>query len=76
MLIGQKTKTEGGIGTQYHVKERLTQTKETKWYYKERDISFTLTSILLIYVIIGKIKNRDWLINMLHNNPIRQRDSS
>ena len=47
MLIGPKTEAEGGMGTRYHAKERLTQTEETEWYYEERDASLTPTSMLL-----------------------------
>ena len=31
--------------------------------------------MLLVYVIIGKIEDRDRLVNVLRNNPIRQGDS-
>ena len=75
LLIGLKTKTKSRIGTQYYIKERLIQTREIEWYYKEHNTSLTLTSMLLICIIISKIKDRDWLVNILHNNPIRQEDS-
>lgn len=63
------------MGTRYHAKERLTQTGETEWYYEERDTSLTPTSMLLVRVIIGKVKDRDRLVNVLRNNPIRQGNS-
>jgi len=47
LLIRPKTEAEGGMGIRYHVKERLTQTGETEWYYKERNTSLTPTRCCL-----------------------------
>jgi hypothetical protein len=56
----------------YHAKERLKQDGGSEWYFEERDVPLAPTSMLLVRIMIGKIENKERLLNVLRNTPIRK----
>lgn len=74
LLVGPKTKAEGGQGMRYHAKERLKESGGSEWLFEERGTPLAPTNMLLVRVIIGKVENNERLVSVLRTTPIRQGD--
>lgn len=74
--MGPKTEDSDSIVAQFHAKERIRLVgspprPESVWEYEERESRLTPTSMLLIRVMIGKVKDRNRLESLLRNIPVR-----
>jgi len=56
----------------YHAKERITGPETSEWFFEEIKTTLLATSMLLVRVLIAKVENKDRLISILRNTPIRQ----
>lgn len=56
----------------YHAKESITGPNGSAWVFDERPTSLAATSMLLVRVMIAKVEDKDRLISILRNTPIRQ----
>lgn len=71
-MIGPKIEAEGSLGYRYHAKERIQPEGISEWYFEERACSLFPTSMLLVRVMIGKVAERNRLVKILRNTPIRR----
>lgn len=55
----------------FHAKNTISEEGVSVWEFQERESSLTATSMILVRVMIAKVKNRDRLISILRNVPIR-----
>ncbi|KAF4965164.1 hypothetical protein FZEAL_10797 [Fusarium zealandicum] len=74
--LGPKTESSASRGRRFHAKEKLRVVgnppmPRSVWEYEERDIPMMPTSMLLVRVIIGKVKDMSRLKSIFRNIPIR-----
>lgn len=55
----------------YHVKDVPTP-GGSQWLFEERDCALGPSNMLLVRVIVAKVENKDRLVTLLRNTPIRQ----
>lgn len=60
------------MGVRYHAKERPKLGGGSEWFFEEWECPLAPTSMLLVRVVIGKIEDRNRLVEVLRNTPIRQ----
>jgi hypothetical protein len=58
----------------YHAKERITETDQIEWFFEERDVSLAATNMQLVRIMIGKVKWKHRLVEVLRKVPIKQGD--
>ncbi|ORY68352.1 uncharacterized protein BCR38DRAFT_481834 [Pseudomassariella vexata] len=74
LLVGPKSENDGSGGKRYHAKEKMVSVQgevQSQWAYEEREISMAATSMILVRVVIGKIKDRLRLVSILESIQIR-----
>ncbi|KAH9863394.1 hypothetical protein IAQ61_009671 [Plenodomus lingam] len=72
LLVGPKNEVANGKGMRYHAKERIVGSNASEWYFEEREIGLGQTLMVLIRVMIAKVEDRDRIISIIRNTPIRQ----
>jgi hypothetical protein len=72
LIIGLKVKAEDGIGVYYHAKERSKLGGGSEWFFEERKCPLAPTSMLLVRIIVRKVADRNHLVKILRDTPIRQ----
>lgn len=72
LLVGPKTETQDAKGTRYHAKERLNPNGKSEWIFEEMEVRIQATQMVLVRITVAKIENRDRVVNILRNVPIRQ----
>lgn len=76
LIVGPKTEDEDSKGARFHAKEKIRLVgagpmPESVWEYEERESSMMPTSMLLVRVMIGKVKDTNRLKSLLRSIPIR-----
>jgi hypothetical protein len=56
----------------YHANERIMGPDQQEWFFEERESTMKSTSMLLVRVMVGKVENTAWLVEILRRVPIRQ----
>ncbi|PYH92218.1 hypothetical protein BO71DRAFT_28664 [Aspergillus ellipticus CBS 707.79] len=72
LLVGPKVETPEKKGVRYHAKEMPGLVGGSQWELEEQECRLAATSMLLVRVMIGKIKDRGRLVEILRKTPIRQ----
>lgn len=65
----EKDKTEG---VRFHARESVTQERGYEWFFEERAVTMMSTQMILVRVLLAKIENKDKLVQILRQIPIRQ----
>jgi hypothetical protein len=55
----------------YHARDAPTQ-DGSQWFFEERDCALAPSNMLLVRIMVAKVKNKDRLVSVLRNTPIRQ----
>ncbi|QPH02856.1 hypothetical protein C2857_007074 [Epichloe festucae Fl1] len=76
LIVGPKTESNTSRGRRFHAKEKLhvfgnPPMPQYVWEYVEEDISMMPTSMLLVRVVFGKVKELSRLKSIFRNIPIR-----
>ncbi|KAI1374867.1 hypothetical protein F4677DRAFT_461312 [Hypoxylon crocopeplum] len=74
LLVGPKVEIEGSEGKRYHARERMAFVQgqaHSTWEFEERDTAMEATSMILVRILIGKIKDQRRLASILESVPIR-----
>ncbi|OJZ82151.1 hypothetical protein ASPFODRAFT_64201 [Aspergillus luchuensis CBS 106.47] len=71
LIVGPKIEGQGKTGVRYHAREKM-KTGGSEWVFEERECSLAPTNMLLVRVIVGKVTNKDSLVQILRSTPIRQ----
>jgi hypothetical protein len=76
LIVGPKTEDADSKGARFHAKERIRLVgnppmPKSVWEYEERESTMMPTSMLLVRVMIGKVKDRNRLESLLRNTPVR-----
>lgn len=71
LLVGPKDEVENDRGIRCHVKETMVDGKSS-WYFEERDVPVAPTAMLLVRVLIAKVGNREKLLEILRNTPVKE----
>lgn len=72
MLVGPKTEVEDGKGMRYHAKERGGVNGGSEWFFEELETPLLATRMILCRVMIGKVEDKQRLVQVLSRIPIRQ----
>ncbi|KAK9445201.1 hypothetical protein VB005_00309 [Metarhizium brunneum] len=78
LIVGPKTEDKRSRGARFHAREKMRLigtgvVPESVWEYEELESTMLPTSMLLVRVMIGKVKDRNRLESLLRNIPIRPR---
>ncbi|KAI1881732.1 hypothetical protein JX265_000558 [Neoarthrinium moseri] len=74
LLTGPKTERDEPTGKRYHAKEQMISIRghiQSQWQFDERDVSMLATSMILVRIVVGKIKDRKRVASILRSIPIR-----
>jgi hypothetical protein len=71
LIMGPKVETES-MGVRYHAKERPKLGGGSEWLFEERECPLVPTSMLLVRIMVAKVADRNRLVEILRNTPIRQ----
>lgn len=72
-MIGPKFEAEDAMGVRYHAKERPNFIGGgSEWFFEERECQRVPTSMLLVRIIVGKVTDKNRLVEILRKTPIRQ----
>ncbi|KAK3352226.1 hypothetical protein B0T25DRAFT_455583 [Lasiosphaeria hispida] len=76
LIVGPKTESNASRGHRFHAKEKFhvfgnPPVAQTVWEYEEREIPMMPTSMLLVRIVIGKVKDRSRLESILRNIPLQ-----
>lgn len=79
LVVEPKKEAEGSRGHGFHAKETLCFSgtpaiAETVWHYEGREVAMVPTSMLLVRVLIGKVKNMSRLRKIIKDTPVRAED--
>jgi hypothetical protein len=61
-----------GMGVRYHAKEVAKIGGGNEWQFQEIECPLIATSMLLVRIMIGKVLDKECLVSILRNTPIRQ----
>ncbi|MCJ1471963.1 hypothetical protein MMC13_000606 [Lambiella insularis] len=73
LMTGLKEETEGATGIQYHTKNDIVESGQL-WVYQQCEVPLTVTNMLLVKVVVGKVKSMHRLQEILRARPIVQDD--
>ncbi|GAB0137719.1 hypothetical protein EsDP_00005975 [Epichloe bromicola] len=76
LIVGPKTESHASRGRRFHAKQKLhvfgnPPMPQHVWEYEEEEIPMMPTSMLLVRVVIGKVKELGRLKSILRNIPLR-----
>jgi len=72
-MIGPKVEKEGFTGVRYHAINKLDSSGGgSEWFFEERESSLTPTNMLLVRIMVGKVTDKNRLVDILRKTPIRQ----
>ena len=71
LILGPKIEAIDATGMRYHAKESITENGVSTWVFQEKESALTATSMILVRVLIAKVNNKDRLVSILRNVPIR-----
>ncbi|KAF5560245.1 hypothetical protein FPHYL_6758 [Fusarium phyllophilum] len=76
LIVGPKTESNASRGRRFHAKEKLhvfgnPPVPQSVWEYEEREIPMMPTSMLLVRIMIGKVKDGNRLESILRGIPVR-----
>ncbi|GKZ29987.1 hypothetical protein AbraIFM66950_007416 [Aspergillus brasiliensis] len=71
LIVGPKIEGQDKTGVRYHAKEKP-RAGGSEWVFEERECTLAPTNMLLVRVMIGKITDRNSLVQTLRSIPIRQ----
>lgn len=76
LMVGPKSETVQSQASRFHAKEYISfvgnpPTQRAVWEYEERDTTVLPTSMQLVRVLIGKVKDMNRLKSIFRNIPVR-----
>ena len=60
----------------YHVKDSLLEDRQVQWTLVEQDIPLIATQMLLARITVGKVADKERLMNVLRGVPVVQADNT
>ncbi|KAG2415380.1 hypothetical protein HFD88_006571 [Aspergillus terreus] len=72
LIVGPKTETDGSTGVRYHAKEWPRPEGGSTWLFEERSSRLLPSSMILVRIMVGKVIDRNRLVESLRIRPIRQ----
>lgn len=70
--MGPKVEEESSKGVRYNAKESPKLGGGSEWFFEGRECALAPTSMLLVRIMIGKVADKNRLVEILRNTPIRQ----
>ena len=70
IIVGPKVEHEQDFGMRYHAQQQMTTVGE-KWELGERRITLMPSRMILVRILIGKVEDKERLVNIIRNTPIR-----
>ncbi|PKY05712.1 hypothetical protein P168DRAFT_129649 [Aspergillus campestris IBT 28561] len=72
LILGPKKETDGLMGMRFHVKERILPGGQgTEWVFENPPCRLGATSMLLVRIMVGKVKDSQRLTEILRTTPVR-----
>ncbi|OHE90607.1 hypothetical protein CORC01_14091 [Colletotrichum orchidophilum] len=76
IIVGPKSESSTSRGSRFHAKEKLRfvgnpPVAQSVWQYEELDIPMVPTSMLLVRIMVGKVKNMNRLRSIFQRTPVR-----
>ncbi|CAG8181686.1 unnamed protein product [Penicillium salamii] len=72
LMVGPKLESKYGKGVRYHAKEHMEMGVASRWKFEEIDCSLVASSMVLVRIMVGKVKDGKRLVEIIRSTPIRE----